>query len=149
VVENFAVFAMTDHAEQNDNCAQIYHKSLLYLVSHAFEEFLRQPWIGKNPGGTMKRGGEPILGMQKCIESELKPEERKWDLVLSPNVEPDGTHGASRSVSHGGFDDDPATLRATLARVLNRADVKTVFGKGRLRSASSNRARREQLMTLS
>jgi hypothetical protein len=145
IVEDFAVFAMTDHAEQADNCAQIYHKSLLYLVSHAFEEFLRQPWVGKNPGKTMKRAGEPILGMEKWIESELKPAEREWDLVLSPNAEPDGTPNASRATSHGGFDEDKATLRATLARVLKRKSVDATFEKGP-RSSASNRARRERLM---
>jgi hypothetical protein len=145
IVEDFAVFAMTDHAEQADNCAQIYHKSLLYLVSHAFEKYLRQPWVGKNPGKTMKLSGEPILGMEKWIESELKPDERKWDLVLSPNNEPDGTPNASRATSHGGFDDDSATLRATLARVLKRKSVADTFEKGP-RSSASNRARRERLM---
>ena len=145
IIEDFAVFAMTDHAEHADNCAQIYHKSLLYLVSHAFEKFLRQPWVGKNPGKTMRLSGEPILGMEKWIESELKPEERKWDLVLSPNNEADGTPNASRATSHGGFDDDSATLRATLARVLKRKNVADTFEKGP-RSSASNRARRERLM---
>lgn len=145
IVEDFAVFAMTDHAEQADNCAQIYHKSLLYLVSDAFEEFLRQPWLGKNPGKTMKQSGEPLLGMEKWIQGELKPEERKWDLVLSPNAEPDGTPNASRATSHGGFDDDSATLRATLARILKRKNVADTFEKGP-RSTASNRSRRERLM---
>ncbi len=38
-IERFALFTLTDKAEQDDNCANIYHKSLLYLVSNAFEEF--------------------------------------------------------------------------------------------------------------
>lgn len=145
-VQTCTVFGLTDHAEQADNCAQIYHKSLLYLVSHAFEKFLRQPWVGKNPQNGVKRAGEPILGMEKWIENELKPDDRKFDLVLSPNNELEGTPGASRSTSHGGFDDDSTTLRATLARILKLESSQATFGKGRLRSSASNRARRERLM---
>jgi hypothetical protein len=40
--------------------------------------------------------------------------------VLSPNQKPSGDPGASGSTSHGGFDDDAATLSATLVRILNR-----------------------------
>jgi hypothetical protein len=144
-IRDFAVFALTDHAEQDDNCAQIYHKSLLYLVSRALEDVSR----GSSPGVShpaMKGAPEPLLGMQKWIDGELKPNERKWDLVLSPNAEADGSVAASRSTSHGGFDDDSATLQATLARILGRKTVDATFGKGRLHSSNSNRARREQLM---
>ncbi|GAC1607925.1 MAG: hypothetical protein NVS3B2_17120 [Ramlibacter sp.] len=34
----FALFALNDKAEQDDNCARIYNKSLLDLVSRAFEK---------------------------------------------------------------------------------------------------------------
>ena len=37
-IKQFAIFNLTDRAEQDDNCVNIYHKSLLYLVSNAFEE---------------------------------------------------------------------------------------------------------------
>ena len=145
-IERFAVFALTSSAEKDDNCANIYHKSLLYLVSDAFEKFLRQPGMLKKLTKNMKADGEPLLGMQKWIEAELKPHEKKWDLVLSPNLKKEGTQDASNATTHGGFDDDPSTLKATLARILNQPDVKATFGEGRLRSASSNRARRESLM---
>ena len=32
-IKQFAIFTLTDRAEQDDDCANIYHKSLLYLVS--------------------------------------------------------------------------------------------------------------------
>src|SRR5581483_2688285 len=60
-IKKLALFTLTDKAEQDDNCAEIYHKSLLYLVSNAFEDHAHIPAI---------RDGEPILGMQKFIEDE-------------------------------------------------------------------------------
>src|SRR5439155_15051090 len=46
------------------------------------------------------------------------------DWVRSPNDKPIGSPDASRSTAHGGFDDDPATLRATLARIAGRSAAK-------------------------
>jgi hypothetical protein len=145
-LERLAVFALTDQFEKDDNCANIYHKSILYLVSHAFEEVPRQPWMGRDPGKKSKQLGEPILGMEKWIAAELRPDERKWDLVLAPNTEVEGTRAASRATSHGDFDDDNVTLQATLGRILNRDGIHATFGKGRLRSARSNLDRRASLM---
>jgi hypothetical protein len=145
-VEQFTVFAMTDRAEQADHCANVYHKSLLYLVSHAFETYLRQPGLLKRVRPTPRPDGEPLLGMAKWLESELKASERGWDLVLSPNDLPEGDRSASRAAAHGDFDDDGATLKATLARILGRERVEEVsFGAGKLHSEARNRARRAVL----
>src|SRR4029079_9643224 len=56
-IGNFSIFTLTDKAEQDDDCAGIYHKSLLYLVSNAFEKRFRIPLV--------RPDGEPILGMEK------------------------------------------------------------------------------------
>jgi hypothetical protein len=115
-IERFAMYTMTDQAELDDDCAHIYNKSLLYLVSNAFEEKERIPLF---------RDGWPILGMERFIrrDAELMGLWRKGkaEWVLSPNNEPVGSTGASRSTSHGGFDDDEATLKATFARIAGQA----------------------------
>src|SRR5690606_11629173 len=54
-LESFSLFTLTDPAEQDDHCANIYHKSLLYLVSNAFEAKARIPGV---------RDGVPILGLE-------------------------------------------------------------------------------------
>jgi hypothetical protein len=137
-IKRFALFTLTDDAEQNDNCADIYHKSLLYLVSNAFEERARIPVI---------RDGWPILGMEKFVKklpgSLFDGKTREW--IQCPNQDPEGSATASRARSHGDFDDDACTLKATFARVLNAADgpqVEFTFH----RSASSQRDRRRRLM---
>lgn len=112
-IKRFALFTLSDKAEQDDHCANIYHKSLLYLVSHSFEDEPRIPLF---------RGGVPILGMEKYVrrDAELmalfKTDNANW--VISPNGKSLGSVDASTSLQHGGFDDDDATVRATLRRIL-------------------------------
>jgi pimeloyl-ACP methyl ester carboxylesterase len=134
-LERFALFTLTDKAERDDHCANIYHKSLLYLVSNAFEARLRKPLFGQ-------ADGEPLLGMEKFV-ARLPSRERPADWVLSPNAAPVGEQSASRAVAHGAFDDDAATLKATLARILGRRDVAAVFKQHR--SEQTNRAVRQAL----
>jgi len=119
-VARFAMFTLSDRTEQDDHCARIYNKSLLYLVSNAFEAKPRIPLI--------RPDGVPILGMQKFVDKDTPLKtlfaQKKADWIVSPNADPIGTAHASRSLSHGGFDDDQPTLQATLARILNQAQVK-------------------------
>ena len=51
-VKAFTQFYLTDVAERQDNCGAIYRRSLLYLVSNAFEH----------------QRGMPLLGMQKFVD---------------------------------------------------------------------------------
>jgi hypothetical protein len=135
-IRHFAMFTLTDRAEQDDHCANIYHKSLLYLVSNAFEKELRKPWFRNG-------GGEPLLGMEKFV-NKLPERDRPKEWVLSPNAVPEGQPGSARSTTHGGFDDDSATLKATLARILGTSARKAVFPQHR--SAAAQRDRREAIM---
>jgi len=135
-VKRFALFALSDKSEQDDNCASIYHKSLLYLVSHAFENKPRIPLF---------RDGVPILGMEKYLrkDAELTAlfKGENGNLIISPNTRPLNSIDASTALHHGDFDDDAATVRATLRRILGDG-----LGKSEVisfqRSASSLRERR-------
>ena len=113
-IGRLSLFTLTDKAEQDDNCARIYNKSLLYLVSHAFEAKPRIPLI--------RPDGEPILGMAKCIEQDAELSKLfaggKADWVTAPNNQPLGSTTASTARHHGDFDNDEATVHATLARIL-------------------------------
>jgi hypothetical protein len=103
-----ALFVLSDKAEQDDNCAHIYNKSLLYLVSRSFEESA----FGE---------GTPLLGMENWLARDPELSQLftggRADLVFSPNSSPEGSITASRSAHHNDFDDDGATLKATLARI--------------------------------
>ncbi|MDC8759924.1 C1 family peptidase [Janthinobacterium fluminis] len=112
-LKKLALFTLTDRAEQDDNCAGIYNKSLLYLVSNAFERIYRKP--------LERPDGEPLLGMEKFIRRDAALEQLfasgAADWVRSPNTAPPGQENAAQAVRHGDFDDDSATLRATIARI--------------------------------
>ncbi|MBB2963687.1 C1 family peptidase [Methylobacterium sp. R2-1] len=107
-IESFDLYTLDDATEQNDHCANIYHKSLLYLVSAAFEASPRIPGI---------RDGVPILGMAKFAQtiprSFWRAQTCNW--FLSPGEK-------SQSVHHGDFDNDGTTLQTTLGRIL-RQDI--------------------------
>lgn len=137
-IARFALFALTDQAEQDDDGAGIYHKSLLYLVSNAFEAKPRIPLF---------RDGEPLIGMAKFIQQDAALQKlfQKADLVLAPNPEPDGSPQGSGAHRHGDFDDDPRTVHATLSRILGAKAMPTALAKAPLafqRSRSSLRDRR-------
>ncbi len=125
-VDRACLFTLTDKAEQDDSCGGIYHKSLLYMVAHAFEQQARS-WIEKRLSQ-----GTPIAGMArfiaaKNVEDQAYGFERvhkllkdgRLDWVQSPVAgEPAGSPNGANATTHGGFDDDPATLQATIARIL-------------------------------
>ena len=138
-VKRFALFTLTDPVEQDDNCAGIYHKSLLYLVSNALEERSRIPLFRKD--------GQPILGMEKFIRMDPELEalfaDGKADWIRSPNTEPDDSPTHSTARHHGDFDDDTPTVLATLARVLGRSRAAARFSFPS--SASALRQRRLRL----
>jgi hypothetical protein len=139
-VERFAVFTLDDHTEQDDDCASIYHKSLLYLVSDAFEQTFRVPLI--------RPDGEPILGMEKAINND--PVLKKLfaaggaaEWVRTPNSDALGLATASGAKHHGDFDDDKATVLATLARIVNKG--KTALSVDFNRSTQGKRALRRSI----
>jgi hypothetical protein len=140
-IGRLALFALSDKAEQDDHVAHIYNKSLLYLVSRAFE-------------GSALGEGTPILGMEKWIarDEEVRTlfTSGAADLVFSPNDSPTGSAHASRTTEHGGFDDDTATVQATVARILaaspavQHAPVRSMTFDFH-RSSASMRSRREAI----
>src|ERR1044071_5929866 len=93
-VGTYVQFYLDDKVEQDDNCARVYNKSLLYLVSNACEHV----------------HGTPILGMEKYAAplAASKPDGMKvWDWIKSPSDK-------SKAIHHGGFGDDPTTIKSIL-----------------------------------
>ncbi|MGE3959650.1 MAG: C1 family peptidase [Vicinamibacterales bacterium] len=135
-LKRFSLFTLTDRAERDDHCANIYHKSLLYLVSNAFEKESRVASFGRSRG-------VPLLGME-IFANDLAKSEQPTEWVLSPNAAEEGKPGAARCTTHGGFDDDAATLKSTLARILKTEVQDVAFTHHR--SESSQRDRRAAIM---
>jgi len=80
--------------------ALLYKRSLLYLISNAFEG----------------ARGVPVLGMEKFFNRDVAP-------TLPPNytVRVAPSSGASGAVRHGDFDDDKKTRAAVIAHMLGQA----------------------------
>lgn len=90
-VARYQQFHLTEKAEEDDPTCGPYRRSLLYLVSESFE------------------GGErtPILGMKRYFDAGAA-----MPAGAVAHVAPGAT---SASTTHGGFDDDEATLRHVIA----------------------------------
>ena len=142
-----SLFTLTDDAENDDHCAHVYNKSLLYLVAHAFESQARS-WIDRRLAQ-----GTPLAGMARFIEAATPADQAfgierlhklrrsgQLDWVQSPNAIAQGGPDAARSTSHGGFDDDRATLDATVARILGKTSAPTQFTIHRSASGMQDRS---------
>ncbi len=102
-VSELSIYNLTDELEQDDQVSKAYNKSLLYLVSKAFEEDVP----------------EKILGMQKYSKTV---EQRKNLSRLTIHYSAGDVPGArvTESETHGGFDNDPLTMNHVLRRVLGK-----------------------------
>ncbi len=97
-VRHFRSFQLCDAVEQQDpTCKPLfgYGRSLLYLVSESFEGGVRTP----------------ILGMEKYFNASV-------GALNLPNVQAYSSPGkAAASTTHGGFDDDPLTMRNVIGLI--------------------------------
>lgn len=105
VINHMRIYNLNEKLEEDDNVIQVYRKSLLKLVSRAFEESDTIP------------GNVPLLGMEvhcKTIDTQNVP----LDFVYSRG-DVDDNNALTKSTSHGGFDNDPSTMNDILRRILN------------------------------
>jgi hypothetical protein len=100
-IKKLNIYNLTDRLERDDTVA-IYCKSLLYLVSNSFEESSRRP----------------LLGMEKFAKS-LATGRLPIEFIYSRGQTGPSSRTSSRT--HGGFDNDVATMNDVLANVLGRA----------------------------
>jgi hypothetical protein len=95
------IYNLTEKLERDDHVALVYRKSLLYLVSRALERQI----------------GKPLLGMQRYSRK----------LAAQPGLSiyySSGRRGVATSTSHGGFDNDVATMNTIMTRILGKAPAK-------------------------
>lgn len=96
-ITEMTIYNLKDQLELDDNVAGVYRKSLLYLVSNAFE----------------RDKEKPILGMEK-FKAQIEFAGKNPAMVYSNGSRGSGT----RSSSHGGFDNDVHTMNHILQRIL-------------------------------
>lgn len=113
-VDQLSIFTMSKSFEQDDNCASVYRKSLLYLIYHALEPERKTPILGLE----QSLRGDPALKKLFGLGVPGAPGELIWSVSLS-----DKGRSASTSTSHGGFDDDGPTMNSVARRILGKADA--------------------------
>jgi hypothetical protein len=115
------LYLLSDVGELDDDVGP-YGKSLLYLVSNAFEGRRETPLLG------MERYVNPRGVERQFVDSDLgtlfsRKVDGRSSLVIA-GAGPAGDdphHTRSRSDSHGGFDNDEATMNSVLWRILGKA----------------------------
>ena len=106
------LFTMTKALEKDDNVAKIYRKSLLYLIYEALENQRQTDILGLEISLRGDDQARQIFGL-RGTPSNL------GEVIWSPSNDA-ASGSASQSHSHGGFDDDKATMESVARRVLNR-----------------------------
>lgn len=99
-IDRMTIFNLSEALELDDSVAGVYRKSLLYLVSRAFEE---------NPRPAK------ILGMQVYNKPLISASNRlTFCYCDGPN------NKFTHADSHGGFDNDVATMNSVLRQILGK-----------------------------
>jgi hypothetical protein len=114
-VNALTLFTMRKQYELDDNCFQIYRKSLLYLVAASAEGERDTPLLGLEASLRGNAATRALFGLDGGPGAG-------GEVVWSTTAHAEG-RSASQSTSHGGFDDDPATLSSVVRRVLGRTDA--------------------------
>lgn len=114
------LYLLSEEAELDDTVGGqlVYGKSLLHLVSNACES----------------KRGTPILGMHAFVKKDAAltsaygktaPDGLPTLVIAGGSREPEGQEKASsHSSTHGGFDNDTATMNSVLHRILGAAPVR-------------------------
>jgi len=102
-IDRLTIYNLSDNLERRDTVTPFYRKSLLYLVSNAFEEML----------------GEKILGLQQYARHLRRlPGAPVFRIQVSNGLGDPSAHSASET--HGGFDNDTKTMNSVLKSVLQK-----------------------------
>jgi hypothetical protein len=116
-ITSATMYTMTDELEQADEAAA-YGKSLLYLVSRSFEDEVPTA----------------ILGMQEALKRDLEMirffglagTQKVADVIFSRSLAGAARRDRSESITHGGFDNDIATMTSVIRRVLDASETTAV-----------------------
>ncbi|MBP7146994.1 MAG: C1 family peptidase [Acidobacteria bacterium] len=111
-----SLFVLSDVGERDDECGP-YGKSLLYLVSNAFEDRRETPILGMVKFVSRRAGPEADIASEAVAQVFAGKVQNRPALVIAGEEGPDGSR--SRADSHGGFDNDPDTMNSVLHRILN------------------------------
>lgn len=128
LMKNLFIDILSDGREQDDHVAQIYRKSLLYLVSNGLEPDSRTPLMGLHNVYTpaysgwdgSSRTAETLAAWQHAVainrvDKRLTIHNRETFVTRLPDSK--GNRGITAKASHGGFDNDVEVIGKTLQHI--------------------------------
>lgn len=121
MIEHLSVFTMTRTAERNDDCWKLYQKSLLYMVSRAFEGDEKCPLLGLEESLTGNEQSRALFGITDT--PSVMYNGPKAELHLSLAVGDYDQNPLTTAVHHGDFDNDLPTMASVVRRILGEPDV--------------------------
>ena len=119
-IERVTMFNLTDEYEQNDT-ANRYPKSLLYLVSNGLEQNRKEPILGMEVFAKDNEDVKNAFGASRSGNGST---------VIYSTGDADDIVLRSRSTTHGQFDNDDDTLNSTLRIMRGENDLVRPFGDG-------------------
>jgi hypothetical protein len=123
---NPTLYVLSDKGERDDDVGPS-GKSLLYLVSNAFERRRETPLLGMEKFINAKNRDLDKKYVDADIAKLLKQDYNGWPrLVIAGEAPAEKEMGpdVSRSDSHGGFDNDSFTLNSVLFRILGKKPIR-------------------------
>ncbi|MEO8494929.1 MAG: caspase family protein, partial [Planctomycetota bacterium] len=114
-IERLSMFTMSKDWEKDDNCFDLYRKSLLYLIYYGLEPERKTPILGLDESLRNDPALRKMFGLNGAASNV-------GDVVWAKSTATTGRN-ASQSTTHGGFDNDPATMESVVRRILNRDEI--------------------------
>ena len=113
-IDRLAMFTMSEAFEKKDTCIGVYGKSLLYLIRASLEKEQRAE----------------ILGLQECVRRDgdltalfgAPGSGSKGEVMWSKTVG-GGPFSSTTSTTHGGFDNNAATMNSLARRILGSEEL--------------------------
>ena len=112
--KHLSVFTMSDGYEKDDKVGP-YGKSLLYLIHQALEPEKETHLVGLEHSLNSESDMSDFFGL-------TGPTSQLTDVVYSVTPQSGSKKNRSESVTHGGFDDDPATMESVCRRIIDSED---------------------------
>lgn len=128
-IRRLTIYTMKKALELADDCGKVYRKSLLYLIHFALEPFREEPILGLE----VSLRGDRTLKRIFALDGQPSA---VGEVVWSESPSESG-RSASRSTSHGGFDDDVPTMDSVLRHVLDVNDTAPIQSFAKFRPADS------------
>ena len=117
-IDHLSLFTMRKDYERADSVVGVYSKSLLYLVRNALERDRRTPILGLEDDLRADDRTRALFGLGGAGSDTA-------EVVFSVTADEAG-RSATRATTHGGFDNDPATMESVMRRVVGADDADAV-----------------------